>query len=308
MAILGPKVERMLVEIAGRQHGAIARRQLLAGGLTRHTIQRLVTTARLLPVHDGVYLVAESVRSPLADEAAAVLACGPRAFLSHTTAGRISQLPVPVCDSIEITVVGRSRKHLKNARVHSIGAITRSELRLLSRLPISSHSLTLLDLAGVLEEHELAAALNEARVQRLVTDRQLRASLDAHPRRKGARALRAHLATECGPKITRSEAERRAKLVMRKHGIEPDASDVPIGPYRVDFLFRPERLAVEVDGYRYHGTPTRFVNDRRRTTYLAARNLQVFPLTWSDLHEGASIAMARLAATLTARRKLFGVI
>jgi very-short-patch-repair endonuclease len=115
-------------------------------------------------------------------------------------------------------------------------------------LAITSPSLTILDLAGTLGKADLAAA-----------------TLVAHPKRRGARALRALLESERGQRVTRSEAERRALVVMREHGLEPDSSDVKIGPYRVDFLFERERVAVEIDGYRYHGTTKRFVDDRRRT-------------------------------------------
>ena len=148
---------------------------------------------------------------------------------------------------------------------------------------------------------QLTNALNEARVQRLVTDAELRATLRRHWNRRGARALRKLLDTERGPKITRSQAERRALKVMRDHGIEPDASDVQIGSYRADFLFERERLVVEVDGYRYHGTRKRFVSDRRRTAYLAARDYQVFPLTWDDLGPNAPRAMRDLRSALALR-------
>jgi very-short-patch-repair endonuclease len=163
--------------------------------------------------------------------------------------------------------------------------------------------LTLLDLAGAEEPRRLAELLNEARVQRLVTDAQLHATLAAHPTRRGAKALRRLLASERGPRLTRSEAERIALEVMREHTLEPDESDHRVGPYRVDFFYRRERLVVEVDGYRYHSTRRRFVADRRRTAYLAARGIQVFPLTWDDLHAGSERAMADLERTLAERRR-----
>jgi very-short-patch-repair endonuclease len=157
-------------------------------------------------------------------------------------------------------------------------------------------------MAGAVAQPVLIEMLNEARVQHLVTDADLRATLSAHPTRRGARALRALLASERGPRITRSKAERIALRLLREHGLEPDEADYPIGPYRVDFYFRRERVAVEVDGYRYHSTPRRFVGDRRRTAYLAARGIQVFPLTWDDLHGDGERAMSDLRGTLAARR------
>jgi very-short-patch-repair endonuclease len=189
--------------------------------------------------------------------------------------------------------------------VRSITSLAPPELRRHEGIPITSPSLTILDIAGVSSPEVLQAVVNEARVLRLTTDEELRSTLGRHPRRAGARALRRLLDEERGPRITRSEAERKALAVMRRQGLEPDRSDVQIGPYRVDFVFDRERVIVEVDGYQYHGTPRRFRDDRRRMNYLAAKGFQVCPLTWSDLGPGAASAMALLAATLAERRKLF---
>jgi very-short-patch-repair endonuclease len=109
------------------------------------------------------------------------------------------------------------------------------------------------------------------------------------------------LRSEGAAKVTRSEAERRALRLMRRHGLDPE-SDVRIGRYRVDFLFRAERLIVEVDGYRYHRTRERFKADRRRTASLMGMGWDVFPLTWWDHTEEPLESMTRLRAALDERR------
>jgi very-short-patch-repair endonuclease len=255
----------------------------------------------LRPHLPGVYLVGFGPPPRLAHEAAALLACRPRALLSGRTAGRLARLPVGGGnDPIEVTVVGRARRDLPGIRVRSIGRLPRRELRHHEGLAVTAASLTLLDIAGFGDEDELARCLNEARILRIVTDSALRATLRAHPNRRGSRALRAALEAERGPMITRSEAELLALRVMRRHGLEPDASDVRIGRFRADFVFRAARVVVEIDGYRYHAGRARFVSDRRRTAELAARGWLVFPLTWADLQTPGP-AMRRLAATLHSR-------
>jgi very-short-patch-repair endonuclease len=94
---------------------------------------------------------------------------------------------------------------------------------------------------------------------------------------------------------------------MRAHGLDPE-SDVRLGRYRVDFLFRAEKLIVEVDGFRFHATPERFVADRRRTAALMGMGYVLFPLSWSDLTDGASSAMTRLLAALDERRRQLALI
>jgi very-short-patch-repair endonuclease len=114
--------------------------------------------------------------------------------------------------------------------------------------------LTLLDLAGVLGETDLVRALNEARVHGRLTDDALRATLAAHHNRRGARALRALLASEVAEFTVESEAEAVCLRRMLEHELKPDAAQVRIGRYRVDFLYRAERFVVEVDGHRFHGS------------------------------------------------------
>jgi very-short-patch-repair endonuclease len=296
------KPEAVLAQLAQRRHGAVARHEVLAHGLTPKMIEWRISVGHLVPVHPGVYLVGLGPPSPLAYEAAAILACRPRALLGASTAASHWKLPTARDGQIDVMVVGRGRRPLEGVRVRAISELARGELRYLDGLPLSSPSLTLLDLAGMPGYAQLPEALNEARVQRIVTDGDLRATLAAHPTRRGAGALRRLLDSEQGPRILRSTAERKALRVMREHAIEPDGSDVQIGPYRVDFWFERERVAVEVDGYRYHGTPKRFVDDRRRTGYLAGLGIQVYPLTWNDLGPGVELAMADLKRALVSRR------
>lgn len=279
--------------------------QLLAAGFTRHQIQGWLDLGILVPVHHGVYFAIHAT-SPLANECAAILACGPQAMLSFRVAAPLWALPARKTDLIDITVVGRRPSAKRGVRIHYMNHLAPGDLRRREGLPISSPALTILDLAGLDDEEEFRKVLNEARIQRLVTDRELRATIDRHPLRAGARLLSARLDSERGPQVTRSEAERLALRVMHAHGIEPDESDYSLGRYRVDFLFRREMLAVEVDGYQFHGGRDRFISDRRRIAALGAMGFQVHPLTWFDLTERSAAAMVDLAETLDRRRRLLG--
>jgi very-short-patch-repair endonuclease len=212
-------------------------------------------------------------------------------------------MPAEPAEEIHVTVVGRKQRPPKGVRVHHLAHLPDAELRRHEGLPLTSPSLTLLDLAGVLGPDGLLACLHEARVQQRVTDSELHATLVAHPNRRGAQALRKVLASEGGVRITRSDAERRTLRVLREHGLEPDASDWPVGPYKLDFYFAAEHVAVEYDGRTFHDNPKRFVSDRRRMAYLAARGIVTFPLTSYDIGAGAERAMADLRATLVRRRR-----
>ena len=85
------------------------------------------------------------------------------ALLSHRTAARLWKLPVPKGGPIEVTTAG-DRVERPGVRTYSVTALHPRERRRRHNLPVTSPSLTLLDLAGVLSDGQLAAALNEARV------------------------------------------------------------------------------------------------------------------------------------------------
>jgi very-short-patch-repair endonuclease len=75
--------------IAAQQRGRIARRQLLAGGLTAGQIHHLLRSDRLFRMLSGVYAVGSPAPVALGRETSALLAVREGALLSHMTAARL---------------------------------------------------------------------------------------------------------------------------------------------------------------------------------------------------------------------------
>ncbi len=74
-----------IAETAAVQHGVITRAQLIDVGLSPSAVGRRLRSGRLVRIHGGVYRVGP-MPMPRAAEAAAVLACGPDALISHGSA------------------------------------------------------------------------------------------------------------------------------------------------------------------------------------------------------------------------------
>src|SRR5438067_2233346 len=72
--------------LARAQLGLARRGQLLDAGLSKTTIDRLVRGGSLINVHPGVYRAAGAPMSPLQCLFAAVMAAGPVAVASHSSA------------------------------------------------------------------------------------------------------------------------------------------------------------------------------------------------------------------------------
>jgi very-short-patch-repair endonuclease len=66
----------------------------------------------------------------------------------------------------------------------------------------------------------------------------------------------------------------------------------------VDFVWHPQRLVVEVDGYAYHGHRAAFEGDRLRDAELQACGYKVMRITWRQIEARPEAVIARLAKAL----------
>jgi very-short-patch-repair endonuclease len=74
-----------------------------------------------------------------------------------------------------------------------------------------------------------------------------------------------------------------------------------IGPFEVDFLWRRERVVVEVDGWQAHGHRYAFERDRARDAELVARGHVVLRFTWRQVADDRMRVVTRLAQALAVR-------
>jgi very-short-patch-repair endonuclease len=143
-------------------------------------------------------------------------------------------------------------------------------------------------------EREVARAEREG----LASVDALRARLDARPGWKGARLLRQILDLEGGPAFTRSEAEAMLLARIRNAGLPTPRTNARSGRWELDFFWPAARLAVEVDGFAYHGTRDGFEHDRARDADLAAGGVVVIRVTWRQLQDGPDAVIGTIARAL----------
>jgi very-short-patch-repair endonuclease len=285
--------------IAARQRGIVARSQLLDAGLSRDAIGRRLRAGRLHSIHRGVYAVGHAVLVSGARELAAVLACGPGAVVSHASAARLFKLlPHPAQPGpVHVTVVERDCGHVKGITIHRVRSMGPDEVGTLAGIPITSPARTILDLAAT-DKQTLEQALAEAHAQRLEPRARLLPLLDRYPRRRGMRTLRALLADDDGARLTRSEAERRFLRLVRRARLPAPETNVRLGAYEVDFLWRDQRLVVEVDGYWFHSSRQAFERDRAKEAELRNRGLRLRRFSWRQVTADPEATIADLAREL----------
>lgn len=295
--------DQVIAAIATRQHGIVSRAQLRSAGLDRHSIDRRIRGGRLHPVHRGIYAVGHRAMAGGSREMAALLACGPRALISHRSAAVLQQLlPYPANPGpVDVTVVGRQRTRRRGIRAHRVGSLQRRDVRVVDGIRVTSAARTLLDLATVLPPSLLERAIAEAQVRGIARKRDLVDQLERNRGRRGTRALRQLLDLAGGPAFTRSAAERRLLRLVRAAELPTPEVNARVGGFEVDFVWRDQRLVVEIDGFTYHASRAAFERDRQRDSILAARGYTVIRVTWRQLVDAPEAVVARLATALAAR-------
>jgi hypothetical protein len=287
-----------IAAIAARQHGVIARIQLIRLGLGRGAIELRVRRGRLHVIHRGVYAVGYARLSVHGRWMAAVLASGEETRLTFRSAGMLWNIRRTERGLIEVTSPhrGRGRPGIQRHRAD----LPADEVTVHHGISTTTVPRTLLDLASVLTPHQLARAVNEAEVQRLHDPLSLDALLERYPRRPGVPALRAILGQSAT--LTRGELEKRFREFLIKAGLpllEANAGVQVDGVwYEVDCLWREQRLIAELDGRTTHGTTQAFETDRARDRILQAAGFRVVRITWRQLHESPAAVAADLRALL----------
>lgn len=241
-------------KLVTRQHGVIARPQLLEMGLSGRAIERRIASGRLYSVWRGVYAVGRPQLDQHGRWMAATLACGPTAVLSHSSAALLWGFGRPRGGPIEVTVLRAAPRRRRGLRVYRRHALRREDLTKHEGVPITSAIRTLIDEAGRLTRPRLERAVNEAdKLDRVKVD-ELRAALPHYRGVPGVRAL-LELLDPLVFRLSDSELEQMMRQRADAAGLPVPETKVDVNGYEVDFFWPGLGIVVEADGLRYHRTP-----------------------------------------------------
>ncbi len=301
----GTPAER-IAAMATAQRGRVAWRQLVAAGVSTSAIGRLVASGHLCPVHHAVYAAGHTATIPGGAEAAALLALRPGAALSHITALRWWGIADPSRRSeagpIHLTLSGDRARGPAGVIVHRSTILTARDLRVHQGLPVTAPARALLDFASDQPTRELERMLDTALVQRRVTLRQINDVLARAGRHAGRARLTHLIEAHTHTTFTRSEAEERFLALIRDAGLPTPLINVRRHGFELDFLWLrsgARDVAVEIDGYAFHGGRAAFERDRRRDGILRAAGIDVLRFTWRRLTQESHAVVAELAVALS---------
>jgi very-short-patch-repair endonuclease len=294
----------VVAELAARQKGVVSRVQLIAAGVPRGVITRLIREGFLHPLHRGVYAVGHLALPQFAAEQAALLACGDRAVISGRSAlylwGILDRPP----QEVEVTVGGRHCRKRRGIRLHLVDAIDERDVRMRHGLRVVFPARALIELAADAGPDELGDAIAEARVEKLIRDGELEAATARAGRRSGAPQMRAFLRDEGEPALTRSRAERRFRRLLRAAHLPQPKLNARVAGREVDFLWPSERLVLEVDGWKFHRHRRAFENDRKKDMMLSDAGYHVIRVTWQQFTKEPLALIAHIARVLDRRSRI----
>lgn len=265
-----------------RQHGVVAREQLLRLGFSEGAIEHRLADGRLHRARRGVYAVGRPDLSRNGEWMAAVLSCPPAAVLSHRSAAELWQIVPAVLGPIHVSVITRSGRRRTDLIVHRRPDLGPTDITQHQDIPVTTVLCTLIDLARDLARDDLEAAINATDRRGLADPESLRQELERSPRRPGRRVLREVLDRRTF-RLTDSRLERAFLAIVQGAGLSPPQTGRFMNGFKVDFYWPNLGLIVETDGLTYHRTATQQARDRVRDQTHTAAGLTTLRFTHAQV-------------------------
>jgi very-short-patch-repair endonuclease len=234
---------------------------------------------------------------------AAVLACGPAAFLSHRSAVALWDLRQTASGVIEVTVRGPAKPGPEGVLVRCTRVLADADVAVVDAIPVTSLAWTIVDYAAIAYSQRVRSMLEALERRGDYIGRELDELLKRTPNRKGVKVLRATIADMTGPAPwLQSELEEFFRELVRGSDLPDYEANVMVEGELVDALWRKERVIVELDGFAFHKSRADFEADRRRDAKLQVAGYRVLRITHERLTTEPEAVLAEIRALLSAAR------
>lgn len=267
-----------------------------------------VDSGTWIALHRSVFCIAGSKPSWKRSMLAGVLAFGDDVFASHESAAALHSLPGFPPGSIHITVPRGRRRKARGIVAHQAELVPTFDRAIVDAIPVTSTARTLIDIAMLSGIDVVEEATDYAINRGLVSLKGLTWELDqlSNANRPGTGLLRKIVEVRTpGDRSPESRLERKFLRLIKKAGLRLPVAQLEICDRtrrfvaRVDFAYPDLMLAIELDGYAYHGSRPAFQRDRERTNSLVALGWRVIRFTWEDIELRPKQVASRLRGLLS---------
>jgi len=290
-------------QLAERQHGVIAHRQVLELGEGKGLALRRREGGLLIPLYQGVYALGHQRLTREGRWMAAVLACGPGAVLSHFSGGHLWNL----CGSGRQVEVLRQAGGTKDEGhlgvwLHQTRRLESFEVAVERGIPVATIERVLLDLAARTDSKQLERIFVQAYKTGRLSWSRLGCVLERGRGRKGIGKLR-RTAQEVSPQAleTRSVTEIDFLALCREANISIPSVNVLVEDHLVDFLWPAQKVVVETDSWSHHGDRPTFERDHQTDVDLIAAGFDVHRTTYKMLARNPGPFLNNVRCALRAR-------
>jgi hypothetical protein len=285
-----------LLTTSARQLALFSLDQARMARVSQDVLDGMVRAGSLERPHRGVFAIAGVAWTWERRIRAACLAGGRGSAASHRAGAVIWELVELDDPPVEITVPrNRSPRFDRGA-----GLVIHRPVELPPRLitvrrgvPVTNPLLTIIDLAAVADTEVVQDAIDAGVALKLFTLRglnRLRAQI-AKPGRPGPGRLKPVLEVEILGDRARSVLEARMARTWQGSGLPGYVEQHVVRDADGRFVARPDfalpelKIAVEVDGWKDHGSPTATARDHRRRNRLIAAGWIVVTFTWNQVRD-----------------------
>jgi hypothetical protein len=285
---------RRAVGLARDSLGVVSLTELLALGVPRTTVESWVRSGRMIRLHRGVYAIGHDALRREGRWRAALMACGDDAALSHATAVIALELGQSRAWLIDVSVP-RGRRARTGIRLHLSRCLPPEDITTIGLLRVTTPTRTLIDVARTHPESYVENVAATAERRGLIDFEQIDLDAPVQLRRILGR----------GPKLTRAGIERRFLDAVRAACLPEPETNVWVThgggeEWQPDFLFRPERVIVEIDDDTHKDTRS-FELDRRKDSVRQADGYATPRFTFQRVQHDLPAVVGELT-TLLARR------
>ncbi len=270
--------------------------------MTSSGIDRRLKSGEWIKLLPGTYALRGSTPSFRRRATAAYLWAGAGALLSHDTSGMLFKLDGVSAHRIDVSSPRRLSSH--RVRVHR-RATERLRSSRIDVVLVTSIEQTLLDLGATLSLDRLELACDSALRQGLTRFHRVARHLETFGGRgvAGAAALSKLLKLrEPCPRPTDSVLEVEFLQLMRRFDLPLAITQFPVAlrdglTVHIDFAYPAERLAIEIDGVRWHSGVRAIKWDNERQNLLVSLGWRVLRFEWDDvIHRPRLVAQQILDA------------
>jgi very-short-patch-repair endonuclease len=305
----------LIARVASCQRGLITREQALGAGLSRHALSRKLAEGSWSAVRRGVYRSCSVPETWHQRALATCLGRGAALAVSHQTAAYLHELlrePPARLDVVArygTSAIGTAQL----ARVHR-GELAPAHFVVVAGIPTTSVARTLADLAAGSSTKRLTELVDAALVrcgsagrrQRLMRDLEELAGLGRRGVTKLVLALEPWSAMPAAAGLESRLEAATYRLLLDRGLPRPETQyRVVAGRYGVaflDFAWPSRRVALEVDGLRFHSGRESFDNDRLRGNELLLAGWDILHTTATQVRRDPGGVVAAVKAALAKSR------